>query len=193
MATEIERKFLVINDDWRDAAKSSARLTQGYLTEGGQRSVRVRTKAGGKAFLNIKSSVNGISRSEYEYEIPYDDALEILENIALKPFIDKTRYLVEIGNHTWEVDEFSGENKGLVIAEVELGSEDEAFQKPAWAGTEVSGEAAYYNMNIASQKWRSCYPESLLLQFGGTVDPDNRFIESASSSEYADMECKDGC
>jgi adenylate cyclase len=184
MATEIERKFFVINKDWQSQASRSDRLTQGYLTLGGERSVRVRTKADGKAFLNIKSSVNGISRLEYEYEIPHDEALEILENIALKPMVDKVRHIVETGKHTWEIDVFSGDNQGLIIAEIELGSEDEAFEKPDWLGAEVSGDPRFYNMNIPNQEWRKSYPEELLLMFGGSVHETIR---------YEMEDCIDGC
>lgn len=184
MATEIERKFLVMNDDFLTLAKSSSRLIQGYLTQGGERSVRVRTKAGGQAFLNIKSSTNGISRLEYEYEIPHHEAIEILENIAIKPFVDKVRYLVDVGRHTWEVDVFSADNQGLVIAEVELSSEDEVFERPDWVGMEVSGDERFYNMNIPNQEWRKSYPEALLLKFGGEI---HEFIR------YEIEDCQDGC
>ena len=153
MATEIERKFLVINNNWQLNVSQSNRLVQGYLTEGGERSVRVRTKAGGKAFLGIKSSVDGITRKEYEYPIPYDEALEILEHIALKPVIDKVRHEVVIVGHTWEIDVFSGDNEGLIIAEIELSSEDEVFEKPDWLGEEVSTDPRYYNMNLISHPY----------------------------------------
>ena len=148
MATEIERKFLVLNNDWLADVSESNRLVQGYLTQGGERSVRVRTKAGGKAFLGVKSSVDGITRKEYEYPIPYEEALEILENIALKPVVDKVRHEVVVGDHTWEIDVFSGDNEGLIVPEVELDSEDEVFEKPAWLGEEVSSDSRYYNMNL---------------------------------------------
>mgnify|MGYP001816915172 FL=1 len=148
MATEIERKFLVVNDDWQTNVSESFRLVQGYLTQGGDRSVRVRTKAGGKAFLGIKSSANGITRKEYEYPIPYDEALEIIEYVAIKPVVDKVRHEVVVGDHTWEIDVFSGDNQGLVVAEIELTSEDEVFEKPGWLGEEVSTDPRYYNMNL---------------------------------------------
>lgn len=153
MAIEIERKFLVINNSWQSNVSQSNRLVQGYLTKGGERSVRVRTKAGGKAFLGIKSSADGITRKEYEYPIPYEEALEILEHIALKPVIDKVRHEVIIDNHTWEIDVFSGDNAGLVVAEIELGSEDEIFTRPDWLGEEVSTDARYYNMNLISNPY----------------------------------------
>jgi len=148
MAIEIERKFLVTDNSWKQQAHALFRMKQGYLSQGGERSVRIRTNANGKAYLNIKSSTTGIRRLEYEYEIPLTDAEEILANIALKPVIDKTRYLVKIGGHTWEVDEFYGDNQGLVVAEIELSDEDESFERPAWLGKEVSADNRYYNMNL---------------------------------------------
>lgn len=155
MGKEIERKFLVANNDWEQSVVRSARMTQGYLGRGAERSVRVRTTGGGKAFLNIKSSTTGITRLEYEYEIPSDDAQEILSHIALKPVIDKTRHYIETGPHTWEVDVFTGENEGLIIAEIELSSEDEVFDKPGWLGEEVSGDARYYNMNLIDNPYQN--------------------------------------
>ncbi len=187
MATEIERKFLVTNEDWKKETDSSSHLIQGYLSRGPERSVRVRTKGNDKAFLNIKSSTNGITRSEYEYEIPLEDAREILENIAVKPVIEKIRYLVRKGAHTWEIDVFARENTGLVIAEIELESEDELFDKPAWLGKEVSADPGYYNMNIETQEWRRSYPEDLLLKFGGSVHHSIKYV----SDEIND--CQDGC
>lgn len=184
MGTEIERKFLVINDDWKNEVDRSKHMIQGYLGHGPERSVRVRTSGDGKAFLNIKSSTNGISRLEYEYEIPEDEAKEILENIALKPVIDKERHYIKKGKHTWELDVFHGENKGLVIAEIELNSEDESFAKPSWVGAEVSTDARFYNMNIENQEWRKIYPEALLLKFGGTIHETIR---------YETADCQDGC
>lgn len=184
MAIEIERKFFVIDHSWQQQVLRADRIVQGYLSSGSARSVRVRTKAGGKAYLNIKSSVNGISRLEYEYPIPYEDALEILDNIAIQPFVDKVRHIVEIGPHTWEIDVFSGDSQGLVIAEIELQSEDEPFDKPDWLGQEVSGDARFYNMNIPNQEWRKAYPDELLLRHGGTRHETIR---------YETDECVDGC
>lgn len=184
MGTEIERKFLVINDQWQQQADQSSHMMQGYLSRGAERSVRVRTTGGGKAFLNIKSSTNGITRSEYEYEIPLADADEILDKIAIKPIIDKTRFFLNQGKHTWEIDVFERENKGLIVAEIELESEDELFEKPAWLGLEVSEDPRFYNMNIENQEWRKVYPEELLIKYGGTVHENIRY-------EIAD--CQDGC
>ncbi|MCP5418165.1 MAG: CYTH domain-containing protein [Chromatiaceae bacterium] len=147
MALEIERKFLVINDSWKENVISSSRLMQGYLTNQHKASVRIRT-GNGKAHLNIKSTTVGIKRLEFEYEIPLDDAEIMLREIAQQPFIDKTRYLVRCGEHNWELDLFEGENHGLVVAELELKSENETFVMPDWAGKEVSDDVRYYNVNL---------------------------------------------
>jgi adenylate cyclase len=155
MGVEIERKFLVANDAWRKSVISETRLKQGYLANQERASVRVRI-GGDQAFLNIKSATLGIRRSEFEYEIPPDDAEAMLEQVAIRPFIDKTRYKVKCGEHIWEVDLFHGENEGLVVAEIELSSEDENFQKPEWAGEEVSGDPKYFNVCLVKHpfcKW----------------------------------------
>ncbi|MGD2118854.1 MAG: CYTH domain-containing protein [Chromatiales bacterium] len=153
MAVEIERKFLVTNNSWKQQADKSFRLRQGYLGKGPERSVRVRTSEDGRAFLNIKSSTNGIRRLEFDYEIPIGDAIEILEQIAIKPVIDKTRYLLNHAGHLWEIDEFHGANAGLIVAEVELQHEDEDYKKPDWLGQEVSDDARYYNMNLIDKPY----------------------------------------
>ena len=147
MASEIERKFLVLDDSWRTAAIQSIRMRQGYLSEGYERSVRVRTE-NDRAFINIKSSDDGIHRLEYEYEIPFHDADEILERIALRPLIEKTRYIVEHEGFEWEIDAFEGENAGLVVAEVELASVDVHLPLPDWTGREVSDDLRYYNVSL---------------------------------------------
>lgn len=187
MAIEIERKFLVTGDEWRSEVESSSHLLQGYLSRGAERSVRVRTRGSDKAYLNIKSSTTGIRRTEFEYEIPFDDAKEILETIVIPPVIDKTRYLVTKGQHTWEIDVFTGENKGLVIAEIELASEEEAFERPSWIGREVSRNPSFYNMNIETQEWRRFYPEELLLKFGGSVHDMFKYEPEGMN------DCQDGC
>ncbi|MCB1866996.1 MAG: CYTH domain-containing protein [Gammaproteobacteria bacterium] len=147
MALEIEHKFLVKNDLWRSNVISETRLQQGYLANQKNASVRIRT-GNGKAHLNIKSTTLGIRRLEFEYEIPLADAREMLREIAIQPFIDKTRYIVRNGAHDWELDVFEGENHGLIVAELELESEDEPFELPEWAGEEVSGDVKYYNVNL---------------------------------------------
>ncbi|MGB5733135.1 MAG: CYTH domain-containing protein [Thiohalocapsa sp.] len=148
MATEIERKFLVINDSWRADVESEARVMQGYLSDGKTATVRVRIK-GEAAFLTIKGKMQGISRSEYEYSIPVADAEAMLRELAVSPPIDKTRYRVRCGGHVWDLDLFHGDNAGLIMAEVELDSADEPFEMPAWAGQEVSADLRYYNVNLA--------------------------------------------
>ncbi len=148
MATEIERKFLLANDDWRREVAQSRIIVQGYLFSDPSVSVRVRI-AGDSAWLNIKSATVGVRRLEYEYAVPLDDAEEILDNLCKPPVIRKTRHLVPVGEYTFEIDEFGAENAGLVVAEVELQSEDAEHPRPAWLGREVSGDARYLNSNLA--------------------------------------------
>ena len=153
MAVEIERKFLVKNDSWRSNVESQARVIQGYLASGTSATVRVRVK-GLAAYLTIKGATSGISRAEYEYPIPVEDARAMLRDVALCPPIEKTRYRVRVGGHLWDLDLFAGENEGLVRAEVELGSEHVAFEMPGWAGEEVSGDPRYYNSYLARHPYR---------------------------------------
>ncbi len=148
MAREIERKFLVADDRWRAAVESSCRYRQGYLTEGGACSIRVRI-AGGKANLNIKGSTLGVVRTEYEYALPLEDAEAMLDNFSLGIQIEKTRYFVRHEGHLWEIDVFEGANAGLVVAEIELDAVDEAFSLPPWVGREVSDDERYYNVYLA--------------------------------------------
>ncbi len=145
MAQEIERKFLVRDDCWREAAHAHFHLKQGYLANQENASIRVRIDHQGRAHINLKSYTLGISRREYEYDIPREEAEEILEHLALKPLIDKTRYLVRYGDHLWEIDEFHGDNAGLVVAEIELNAEDEPFERPPWIDREVSDDPRYLN------------------------------------------------
>jgi len=155
MGTEIERKFLLQSDAWRDEVRDSVRLVQGYLARGDRSAIRIRIK-GDEAELNIKKTLDGINRLEFEYQIPVGDAREILDQVALKPLIDKTRHHVVRGNHLWEIDEFYGDNAGLVVAEIELGNADEDFERPAWLGEEVSLDQRYYNSNLSElpyTKW----------------------------------------
>lgn len=153
MAKEIERKFLIQNDDWKALADHGCYMSQGYLNDAVTSSLRVRV-TGDKAYLNIKSATLGVSRSEYEYEIPRADALEILHNLCNKPLIEKTRYHVHYGEHLWEVDVFHGDNEGLVVAEIELTNEDEAFAKPTWVGEEVSHDPRYYNVCLVKHPFK---------------------------------------
>lgn len=148
MATEIERKFLVVGDAWRAGVESQARLVQGYLVADGRITVRVRI-AGDAAVLTIKGRSTGISRAEYEYAIPPADAEALLADLAVAPLIDKTRYRVRHGAQVWDLDVFAGDNAGLVLAEIELAREDEPFEVPDWAGAEVSDDRRYYNASLA--------------------------------------------
>jgi adenylate cyclase len=153
MAIEIERKFLLINDDWRTQAAKPVRYRQGYLVGSEKASVRVRIQ-GDKAFLNIKSATLGIYRQEYEYPIPMDEAEKMLDDLCEKPLIEKNRYFIKQNQHTWEIDEFFGENQGLIVAEIELASETEAFNKPSWLGQEVSDDRRYYNVCLVKHPYK---------------------------------------
>jgi adenylate cyclase len=148
MGREIERKFLLQSEAWRDAITDSVQLIQGYLSRSDNTAIRVRI-SGETAELNIKHTLDGIHRLEYEYPIPLDDARELLERVALRPLIDKTRHHVMHAGHLWEIDEFHRENAGLIVAEVELTGVDEAFERPAWLGEEVSDDPRYYNSNLS--------------------------------------------
>ncbi len=152
MGIEIERKFLVQNDSWRDQVIDESRLQQGYICNQGSATVRVRIGKG-KAILNIKSATVGIRRSEFEYEIPLLEGEALLESVARKPIIDKVRYKIKHGAHIWDLDVFEGENQGLIVAEVELASEGEVFDKPPWAGKEVSGDPRYYNASLVTSPY----------------------------------------
>ena len=145
MAQEIERKFLVKDSRFKELAFSSSRIAQGYICSSRGRTVRVRIRDE-KGYLTIKGPAgeNGLSRSEWEKEIPLDEAQELMK-LCEPGMIDKTRYLVQSGSHVFEVDEFYGENEGLIVAEVELSSENESFEKPDFIGEEVTGIAKYYN------------------------------------------------
>ncbi len=147
MAKEIERKFLVISNNWRSDAVGKT-YCQGYIATAvrGQ-SVRVRI-AGDQGYLTIKGPTNGLSRAEFEYLIPIADAKEMLNTLCVQPLIEKIRYRLPLGEIVWEIDEFKGENAGLIIAEVELASESQSVALPDWVGTEVSGQAKYYNASL---------------------------------------------
>lgn len=154
MAIEIERKFLLCGEDWRQQVQRSEYLAQGYL--GGTRaSVRVRV-SGNEAWLNIKSQTRGTTRLEFEYPIPRADADTMLAQLADGPVISKTRHHVAIGTHLFEIDEFDGDNLGLIVAEVELQSADESFPRPNWLGAEVTEDLRYYNLSLVKHpysKW----------------------------------------
>lgn len=153
MALEIERKFLLNNDAWRLLAESSEHLRQGYLNHETHCSVRVRTSAD-RAWLNIKGVTIGAQRQEFEYEIPLADAHQMLDTLSVNPVIDKVRHCVTIGPHVWEIDEFAGANAGLVVAEIELGKPDEAFDKPEWVGEEITDDVRYYNTNLSRHPFK---------------------------------------
>ena len=153
MPFEIERKFLV-KGDFKSMAYAHSRIKQGYICSGGGRTVRVRIR-GDKGYLTIKgpSDNAGLARYEFETEIPVADASDLMR-LCEPGVIDKTRYLVRSGAHIFEVDEFYGDNEGLVIAEVELGAEDEAFEKPDFIGREVTGDRRYYNSHLRRNPYR---------------------------------------
>ncbi len=146
MALEIERKFIVNDDSFRQIAYKSISIRQGYLSRIPERTIRVRT-IDDKGFLTIKGKNIGIIRNEFEYEIPLADALEIL-TMCVPPILEKTRYLIKYDNLTWEVDEFHGARQGLIMAEVELSTKDTEITLPPFIGKEVTGNPEYYNSNL---------------------------------------------
>lgn len=151
MGYEIEKKFLVSNDSWRKLGVGKD-YCQGYLNSEKGRTVRIRT-IGEQGILTIKGpSVDG-AKLEYEYEIPYSDALEMLEKLCHKPLIQKTRHKIKYRNFIWEVDEFRGENEGLLFAEIELESVNQLFEKPDWIGKEVTDDSRYYNANLVNNPY----------------------------------------
>lgn len=152
MGKEIERKFLVSGDEWRSLGKAT-RYCQGYLSSTKERVVRVRT-IDDLGFLTIKGITEGLSRLEFEYDIPADDAGSLLE-LCEKPLIEKTRTKIAIGNLVWEVDEFFGDNAGLIVAEAELEDENQAVDLPSWIGEEVSGDPRYFNSNLIKNPFTS--------------------------------------
>ncbi|MGB0218233.1 MAG: CYTH domain-containing protein [Sinimarinibacterium flocculans] len=154
MALEIERKFLVVGDDWRAQVSRAARMRQGYLSrEAGRASVRVRVEDD-RATLNIKAAVVGSARAEYEYAIPVGEARELLETLCVGR-LEKIRHYIERDGIVWEVDEFTGDNAGLIVAEVELSAVDQAFVRPQWLGRELTDDRRYYNHQLALHPYRS--------------------------------------
>ncbi len=152
---EIERKFLVNSNKFKTEAFKSESIKQGYLNSNPERTIRIRTK-GENAYITIKgkSSESGLSRFEWEKEIPVSEALELLQ-LCEPGVIEKIRYFVKSGKFTFEIDEFSGENQGLVMAEIELVSEEDSFEKPNWLGKEVTGDNKYYNSQLCSNPYKS--------------------------------------
>ena len=157
MAKEIERKFLVKGDAWRALAQGT-HYRQGYLNSVKERTVRIRT-INEKAFLTIKGPTIGVTRQEYEYEIPHADCVQMLEHLAEKPIIEKNRYKIPHEGLIWEIDEFLGVNAGLIVAEVELSDENQVFNKPEWIGEEISADPRYFNSNLVKNPyttWSKC-------------------------------------
>ncbi|MDX2442982.1 MAG: CYTH domain-containing protein [Bacteroidales bacterium] len=153
MGVEIERKFLIIGD-YKHLAKEVDEISQGYLSLSNEQAVRIRV-SGEKGYITIKGMGNktGVSREEWEYEIPVSDALELLR-MCKNGIIRKNRYLIDFEGKTFEVDEFSGDNEGLVVAELELNSENEPFEKPSWLGREITGEDKYYNLMLVKHPFK---------------------------------------
>jgi len=152
MAVEIEHKFLLANNEWRKQISYSVKYKQGYLSAVATSSIRVRI-TDEQAWLNIKSATIGTHRHEYEYEIPLSDAHEIMTNLCRKPIVEKTRHLVIHDGNTWEIDEFEGDNDGLIVAEIELTEVGATFSTPTWLGEEVTSDHRYYNNNLASHPY----------------------------------------
>jgi adenylate cyclase len=149
MGKEIERKFLIANDSWRGLVEGK-RYRQGYLSTVKERTVRVRT-AGDHGYITVKGISVGASRLEYEYVIPLADANEMLDRLCERPLVEKTRYRIPQGEIAWEIDEFEGENKGLITAEVELKDEHQQVSFPGWLGQEVTGDPRYFNANLVAK------------------------------------------
>ncbi len=153
MAMEIERKFLVDKSRWTPSSKGDS-IRQGYLSKEPERTIRIRIR-NDKGFITIKgkNDEEGLSRLEFEYEIPTQDA-EAMLKLCLRPVLEKTRYVENIDGHVWELDEFYGDNEGLLVAEIELSSKDEKFTKPEWILEEVTGDARYYNSSLLSNPYK---------------------------------------
>lgn len=152
MPLEIERKFLTAGDGWRALVERSALLRQGYLANNARCSVRVRV-AGGDAWISVKAMTPGLARAEYEYALPPAEAAEMLDALCERPFIEKWRHCVPWGGLVWEIDEFLGDNAGLVVAELELDRADQPFERPAWLGAEVTHDLRFYNFRLATTPW----------------------------------------
>jgi CYTH domain-containing protein len=151
MGVEIERKFLIKGNSWKNEIKEEVSIKQGYLNSEADRTVRVRIY-GEQGFLTVKGKSQHLTRKEFEYQIPLADAQDLLE-LCEKPIIEKKRFLIFSGNKTWEIDVFEGENSGLVVAEIELISEDEDFETPHWLGKEVSSDSRYYNSSLITNPY----------------------------------------
>ena len=154
MPIEIERKFLLKNDSWRNQVIKTSSIIQGYLANTDHCSIRIRL-ADDQASLNIKSMTIGVTRSEFDYPVPMDEAKLLLKDLCPGPVIEKIRHYVDYAGHTWEIDEFLGENSGLVVAEIELQHQHEEFSIPDWLGKEVSDDQRYYNICLADNPYTS--------------------------------------
>jgi len=153
MGHEIEKKFLIQSEEWRTLGEGK-QYCQGYLSSGGGPSLRIRT-IGERGIITVKGPTVDGKRLEFEYDIPYPDAKEMLEKLCHKPLIEKTRYKIPYAGFTWEVDEFKGENKGLIFAEIELEDIDQPFNIPDWIGEEVTGDPRYYNANLVTNPYKN--------------------------------------
>jgi adenylate cyclase len=158
MALEIEHKFLLANADWRNEIKHTVHYKQGYLSSSPLSSVRVRISAS-QAWINIKSATIGNHRQEFEYAIPLPDAHAMLDDLCIKPLIEKIRHFVYRDPHIWEIDEFMGDNAGLIVAEIELSQLDETFSKPDWLGIEVTTDIRYYNNQLSKHPYKDWFKE----------------------------------
>ncbi|MGQ0656861.1 MAG: CYTH domain-containing protein [Chromatiales bacterium] len=156
MGKEIERKFLVRHDGWRQRIAKSVHLCQGYLHTGAGSACSIRVRVEGEeARLNIKSATLGTTRTEFDFSIPAADGQAILDELCARPFVEKTRHYVEHAGHWWEIDVFEGENAGLIVAEIELKDADEQFERPEWLGEEVSHDPRYYNVSLVQSPYRN--------------------------------------
>jgi adenylate cyclase len=153
MGLEIERKFLLKNTDWKSEADEGTLIKQGYLNSHIERTVRVRI-SNNKGEITIKGKTNNLTRKEFEYQIPLEEAISLIK-LCEQPIIEKTRFLIKQGNLKWEIDEFEGDNKGLIVAEIELENESQNFDKPDWIGQEVSQDAKYYNSSLLSNPFKN--------------------------------------
>ncbi len=153
MAIEIERKFLLRNNDWQALEHTSAYYQQAYFCNTAKVSVRIRM-SNAKAWVSFKSTTLEISRFEYEYEVPLNEAKQMMDEFSEGSIISKTRYFVPVESHIWEIDVFEGDNQGLVVAEIELQHTDEDFFKPAWIGEEVSKDMRYFNSNLVTYPFK---------------------------------------
>jgi len=153
VAKEVERKFLVQGNSWRNLAKGQS-YRQGYLSTVKERTVRIRV-AGDKGYITIKGISLGATRSEFEYSIPLADANEMLDQLCERPLIEKTRYRIPVGDVIWEVDEFTGDNHGLITAEIELKDEGQEFARPDWLGPEVTDDPRYFNSNLVAHPFKN--------------------------------------